>query len=269
MNIFNYINPIAIQIGPLAIHWYGISYVISIIIGWAIAKKITQNQKIWGNSKSPISNQNIDDSITWIIVGIIIGGRLGYVMFYDLQYYITQPTKIIAVWDGGMSFHGGVIGTLIAIVAFARKRKIPVMSMFDIVTLCSCVGLFAVRLANFVNAELWGKTTNLPWGIVFPNAGEIPRHPSQIYEAMLEGAMMFAILLWLVVKKNKLQNRGFIAGMWLIIYAITRIIIETVREPDAHIGYIFANFITMGMILSIPMIAIGVWAVVNAKNKIT
>lgn len=264
---FPEINPVALQIGPLAVHWYGLAYVVSILLGWWFAKKLVRTERIWPATGSPISPVDIDDFLTWAVVGIIAGGRLGYVLFYNLSYYVANPLAIPAVWDGGMSFHGGALGTIVAMVLFARSRGFNPFSLLDVIATVSCIGLGLGRIANFINSELWGRTTDVAWGVVFPNGGPDPRHPSQLYESLLEGFLLFAILNILIWRFLKLKNPGFIGGAWVFGYGMARILVEFYRQPDAHLGYLVGGWLTMGMVLSLPMLAIGVWGMMTSRNR--
>lgn len=266
MIIFPDISPVAFSIGSFGVHWYGLGYMAGILLGWAFARKLVVNKKIW-QAEPPIKTKHIDDLVTWVLCGIIFGGRLGYVLFYNFNFYLQNPLDIFALWDGGMSFHGGAIGSLIAVVTFARRNNIKVYSLLDIACASSCFGLFLVRIANFINSELWGITSNVAWAVLFPNGGGQPRHPSQLYEAFLEGIVLFIVLSILIFKYKKLQRPGFICGMWIFLYATFRIIVEFVREPDEHIGYLFGNFVTAGMVLCLPMLLAGLYLIKNARDK--
>lgn len=264
---FPAIDPVLIQIGPISVHWYGLAYVVGILLGWMFAKRVVNNAALWPASGSPIKSIDLDDFLTWAVVGIVAGGRLGYVLFYNPGYYLSHPLEIPAIWDGGMSFHGGAMGSIVAMVLFARSRGFSPFSMLDVIAAASCFGIFFVRIANFINSELWGRTSDVPWAMVFPNGGPLPRHPSQLYEAGLEGLVLFCILAILIYKFGKLTTPGFIGGAWLAGYSVSRIIVEFFRQPDAHIGYLAGGWLTMGMILSLPMLAIGFWAMATSKNR--
>ncbi|MEP1209373.1 MAG: prolipoprotein diacylglyceryl transferase [Rhizobiaceae bacterium] len=264
---FPAIDPVLIQIGPFAVHWYGVAYVVGIVLGWIFAKRVVSNPALWPASGSPIKPIHLDDFLTWAVIGIIAGGRLGYVLFYNLGYYLSNPLQIPAVWDGGMSFHGGTIGSIIAMVLFARSRGFSAYSLLDVIATASCFGIFFVRIANFVNSELWGRTSDVAWAMVFPNGGPLPRHPSQLYEAGLEGLVLLCVLALLIFRFGKLKNPGFVSGTWVVGYGLSRIVVEFFRQPDAHIGYLAGGWLTMGMILSLPMLAIGIWGMVSSKNR--
>ncbi|NKB53621.1 MAG: prolipoprotein diacylglyceryl transferase [Rhizobiaceae bacterium] len=264
---FPVIDPVLIQIGPFAVHWYGIAYVVGILLGWMFAKRVVSTPDLWPETGAPIKPVQLDDFLTWAVVGIIAGGRLGYVLFYNLSYYLSNPLEIIAVWDGGMSFHGGAIGSIIAMILFARSRGFSAYSLLDVIAAASCFGIFFVRIANFINSELWGRTSDVAWAMIFPNGGPLPRHPSQLYEAGLEGFALFCVLAILIFRFKKLKTPGYIGGTWVVGYGLSRIIVEFFRQPDAHIGYLAGGWLTMGMILSLPMLAIGIWGMISAKNR--
>ena len=264
---FPNIDPVIVQIGPLAIHWYGFAYVIGILLGWTFAKRVVANVKLWPATGSPIQPIQIDDFLTWAVVGIIAGGRLGYVLFYNLSYYLANPLAIPAVWDGGMSFHGGALGSILAMVLFARSRGFEPFSLLDVIAAASCFGIFFVRIANFINSELWGRPTDVPWAMVFPNGGPEPRHPSQLYEAGLEGLVLFIVLSILIFRFKKLKTPGFVGGSWVLGYAVSRIVIEFFRQPDQHIGYLAGGWLTMGMVLSVPTLAIGIWSMMSSARR--
>lgn len=257
------IDPVMVQLGPLAIHWYGLAYVVGISFGWWYARRLVSNERLWGGT-SPISVRDIDDFLMWAVIGIIAGGRLGYVLFYDLAAYLDNPLRIAMLWTGGMSFHGGLAGTIVAMILFARARGFAAFSLFDVIAASIGLGVFLGRIANFINQELWGKPTDLPWGVIFPAAGPEPRHPSQLYEAVLEGLMLFILLRVLTHGFGKLKQPGFVAGAFVAWYACCRILIEFVRLPDAQLGYLFGGWLTMGMVLSLPMLAAGIWAMARA-----
>lgn len=257
------IDPILISIGPFAIRWYALAYVGGILLAWWFARRVAANGSYW-RAKPPMTPADIDDVIVWCALGIVLGGRLGYVLFYQPQYFLEHPAEILVIWRGGMSFHGGFLGTVLALILFARSRRIPVLSMLDIAALVVPMGLFLGRIANFINGELWGRVTDVPWAVIFPMAGPDPRHPSQLYQAGLEGIVLFAILLY-AVKRGALQRPGMVGGLFVAGYGIARIVGELFREPDAHIGYL-AGGLTMGMLLSIPMIVAGGIAILFAMS---
>ena len=265
---FPNIDPVIFSIGPLAVHWYGLGYVVGIMFAWWYGKKLLRNHRLWANNQPPMKPEALDDFVIWAALGVVLGGRIGYVLFYNFSYYLSNPLAIPAVWDGGMSFHGGILGTTVAMILFARSRGIKVWSMFDVIAAGVPVGLGVVRVANFINSELWGRVSDVPWAFYFPKGGPEPRHPSQLYEAFLEGFVLFFVLLLLVWVGKKLKAPGFIAGTFVLGYGLSRIIVEFFREPDAQLGYLFGGWLTMGMILSLPMVLIGLWAMWRANRAV-
>jgi phosphatidylglycerol---prolipoprotein diacylglyceryl transferase len=251
---FPAINPVLIQLGPLAIRWYALAYIVGIIAGWFYARRIIASESLWGG-RAPMTVIDFDDFIVWITLGIILGGRTGYVLFYNLPHFIEHPLQIFQLWNGGMSFHGGVLGCCVAIVLFALQRHIPILSLGDVTCAVAPIGLFLGRLANFINGELWGRPTDVPWAMVFPNGGPVPRHPSQLYEATLEGVVLF-VVLGLMVRAGWLKRPGVIAGAFGVGYGIARITCEFFREPDVQLGFLWGG-LTMGMLLCIPLILAG------------
>ena len=258
------INPIAFSVGPINVYWYGLAYMAGMVLGLFYALKIVDAKK--ENCNLLITKKNIDEIFIWIVFGIIFGARFGYVIFYNFDFYLNNPLLILSLWEGGMSFHGGALGVIIAIISYSKYHKIPILETGDIVCAVVPIGLFFGRIANFINGELWGKETNLSWGVIFPNAGSNPRHPSQLYEACLEGLALF-IILFALVFLDGLKKRGLISGTFLFFYSFSRILVENFREPDLHIGYIFLN-ITMGMILSLPFLIAGLILIFQSlKNE--
>lgn len=262
------IDPVMLSLGPLQVHWYGVSYVIGILFGWWYAKKLVTNNQLWGEKGSPMTELDLDDFLVWAVGGIILGGRIGYILFYDYASYSQNPLNILKVWEGGMSFHGGLAGITIAMIWFAKRRGFSPFSLFDVIAACCGIGLFLGRVANFINQELYGKVSTLPWAVIFPIKDDQPRHPSQLYEGILEGLVLFIILAILVWKFNKLHTPGFVGGAFIAWYGICRIFVEFFRIPDVQLGYFFnTGWITMGMMLSLPIIAIGMWAMTTAKTR--
>ncbi|MER9403228.1 prolipoprotein diacylglyceryl transferase [Mesorhizobium caraganae] len=273
---FPNIDPILVQIGPLAVHWYGIGYIVGILFAWWYAKRLVTNTRLWPDGVLPMKPIDLDDFIVWAAVGVVLGGRTGYVLFYDLRRYIDHPLDIFAIWQGGMSFHGGLLGVILAMTLFSIKRGIRTWSLFDVVAAGVPVGLGLVRIANFVNAELWGRVTDVSWGVVFCNerlqqtvagcvAGLESRHPSQLYEALLEGLVLFLVLRFLTHSRLKLKTPRFVGGAFICGYGLSRIFVEFFREPDQQLGYLFGGWLTMGMVLSLPMVLAGIWAMATAK----
>ena len=258
------LDPILFSFGFLSIRWYSLSYVFGILIGWWLGKKIINHILKISNLKFKI--KDFDDLITYIIASIIIGGRLGYVIFYNPGYYISNPAEILKVWEGGMSFHGALIGIIIGTYLFSSNKNVPVFFMLDIIACVSPIGIFLGRLANFINGELVGKVTSVPWSVIFPTFDMLTRHPSQLYEAVLEGIVLFFILNKIIFKK--IYNMGTCSYLFLVFYGIFRIISEFFREPDVQLGYIF-NLFSMGTILSLFMIFAGflIYNILRKKNE--
>ena len=263
------IDPIAFSIGPLAIHWYGLAYVVGIMLGWFYARRLAGNDSLWPANASPITKTQLDDFVVWAALGIVLGGRIGYILFYDMPAVIESPIRAIQIWNGGMSFHGGITGTTLAMILFARKNNIPIWSLFDIVAGVVPIGLFFGRIANFINGELWGRLADVPWAVIFPSGGPFARHPSQLYEAGLEGIVLLSVLALLIYGFRALKSPGLISGVFVCGYALSRIFVEFFREPDAQLGYLLGTgWLTMGMVLSFPMILLGLWAIVRARRQV-
>ena len=250
------IDPVAIAIGPLKIHWYGLMYLIGIGGAWLLASRRVQRfAPEWHKDK-------LSDLVFWVALGVILGGRLGYVLFYDFAAYLADPAKILRVWEGGMSFHGGLIGVLLAVWLFGRRNDKSFFALMDFIAPLVPIGLGAGRIGNFINAELWGKATDLPWAMVFPtDPAQLPRHPSQLYQFALEGVALF-VILWLYTRKPRPVMS--VSGLFAVCYGVFRFIVEFVRVPDAQLGYLAFGWLTMGQLLCIPMVLIGagmmVWA---------
>lgn len=253
------IDPVLIEIGPFAIRWYALSYIAGILLAW--------RYMIWLAQQSPveITKEHVDDFVVWATLGIVLGGRLGYVIFYKPGYYLQNPLEALAVWEGGMSFHGGLLGVIFAVWLFCRRRGYSWIAVGDIVACTAPVGLFLGRIANFINGELYGRVTDLPLGMVFPGGGPFPRHPSQIYEALLEGLVLFFVLLWLVRRPSSFEKPGLLSGVFLAGYAIARATVEVFRQPDAFIGFLTIGT-TMGQWLSLPLFIVGVWLIVRSRR---
>ena len=252
----NNFDPVAFTILSFEIRWYSLAYIFGILIGWYLSKKFfIDNNKI---------KRAFDDYITYVIVGIILGGRLGYVFFYDFSYYFNNPLEIFQIWNGGMSFHGGLLGVILASILFSKSKNLDVFEFLDVIAIVTPVGLFLGRIANFINSELYGKATEVIWSVKFLKVDEIYRHPSQLYEAFLEGIVLFVILIF-VKKRLKNLNPGYISGIFLIFYSIFRFICEFYRVPDEQIGYLLLN-LTLGQIISIIFLAIGI-TIFSLKNE--
>lgn len=254
---FPNIDPVALQLGPIAIRWYALAYITGLLLGWRYAVYLTRVPP------KAVTSAQLDDYLVWATLGIVLGGRLGYVLFYQPIYFLENPLEIPQMWRGGMSFHGGLLGLILAAYLFARRHRIRILQLFDLISAVGPIGLFFGRIANFINGELWGRPTDVPWGIVFPGGGPVPRHPSQLYEAGLEGLLMVAVASVLILKYRALARPGMIFGVFLAGYGLSRILVETVREPDAHIGYLVAGT-TWGQWLSVPMVLLGAYLVRRA-----
>jgi len=255
---FPTIDPVAVEIGPVAIRWYAIAYVLGLLIGWRYVRYLARTRFEGFDARM------VDDLLVWCTLGVVLGGRIGYVLFYQPSYFFAHPAEILQIWQGGMSFHGGLLGTVLAIVLFARLRKIHVLSVADIVACAVPIGLFFGRMANFINGELYGRVSDVSWAMVFPNGGPEPRHPSQLYEATLEGVILLALLAVVVFSTRAARHPGLMTGLFLVGYAIARIVAELFRQPDVFLGFI-AGGVTMGQILSLPMLLIGLFLVYWAR----
>lgn len=251
------IDPVALSVGPVNIHWYGLMYVIGfaafLILGKYRAKR----------PHSPVSAEQVDDIMFFGALGVVLGGRIGYMLFYNFDQFLANPLTLLQVWNGGMSFHGGLIGVILITFLLAYRWKINVLKLADFIAPLIPIGLGAGRIGNFINGNLWGNPTNLPWGMIFPNADELPRHPSQLYQMALEGIILF-IILW--IYSSKKRPPGAVAGLFLIMYALFRMLVEFVRTPDTHIGYIAFGWLTQGQLLSLPMLVLGMWLMVRSKS---
>jgi phosphatidylglycerol:prolipoprotein diacylglycerol transferase len=276
--VFPDFDPVLIHLGPIAIRWYALAYVAGILIGWRYVVRLTRTPRLWSGSAPGATPLQIDDLVLWVTLGVILGGRIGYILFYDLGDMLAHPLEMLQVWHGGMSFHGGFLGVVLAIVIFARANKLNMLRLGDVVAPCAPIGLFFGRLANFINGELWGRQTSVPWGVVFCNAriaqangdscpaGLLARHPSQLYEAGLEGIVLFLVLLWATHKARWLNREGALTGLFLVGYGLARVALENVRQPDVQMPN-FPLGLTMGMILSIPMILAGAWLIWRGLKK--
>ena len=254
MLIHNF-DPVFIDFGIIQIRWYSIAYIFGIILGWIYVKKVVLNVTKKSGLLS-ISQQAFDDLIIFLVLGIIIGGRLGYVIIYNFQYYTENLFEIFMIWNGGMSFHGGLVGVVVASFIFGKKNKIKLLELTDILACATPIGLFFGRIANFINGELYGKVSTLPWSVIFPTGGNISRHPSQLYEALLEGIILFVIINIIALKNKAILKIGLVSSMFLIYYSILRLIAEIFREPDQQLGY-FIGFMSMGTILSLSTLIVG------------
>jgi len=278
-------DPVLIQLGPLPIRWYALAYIAGIVLGWWYASRLAKTERLWTPGKSPVSGQQLDDLVLWITLGVILGGRFGYALFYKPEMFAQLFTgdswgerlELLQLWTGGMSFHGGFLGVVIAIALYARRQQVNPLSLGDLIAPVAPLGLFFGRIANFINGELWGRETTVPWAIRFCNeriqqmygfcpAGNEPRHPSQLYEAGLEGLLLFVILSLAIWKWRMLKRPGFVTGLFLLGYGVCRAALENVRQPDAGLENLPLG-LTMGMILSIPMMLVGAWLIWRALKK--
>ena len=258
--LFPQFDPVIVQIGPFGIRWYALAYIAGLVLGWRLARFLVRL------APAVATQVQVDDFLTWATLGVVLGGRLGYVLFYQPQVYLAHPAMILAVWEGGMSFHGGALGMAIAIVWFCRRNAIPLLGFADRVAVCVPIGLGLGRVANFINGELWGRPAPdwLPWAMIFPAVGPEPRHPSQLYQALLEGLVLFLALLALSRNAALRARFGWLTGAFLVGYGIARIIGEMFRQPDIFLGYLLAGA-TMGQLLSVPMVIAGAWLMLRAR----
>jgi phosphatidylglycerol:prolipoprotein diacylglycerol transferase len=252
------IDPVLLQIGPLAIRWYALAYIAGIVVGWQWMKRLV----VLGPTVA--TQQQVDDFVTWAVLGVILGGRLGYVLFYGFERYLTAPWEALYVWQGGMSFHGGAAGVILAIFLFCRQQKISFLGFGDRSCAVVPVGLFFGRLANFINGELWGRVSDVPWAMVFPTGGPLPRHPSQLYQAAMEGLFLLVVVQVLVHIPAIRARLGFVAGAFLAGYGIARMVGELFRQPDAQLGFLVGGA-TMGQLLSVPMVLVGLFLMIRAR----
>jgi phosphatidylglycerol:prolipoprotein diacylglycerol transferase len=252
------IDPIAVSLGPLKVHWYGIMYLIGFAAAWWLGKRRA------ARPGSPLTPEQVADMIFYGALGVVVGGRAGYVLFYNFEQFLQDPLWLFAVWEGGMSFHGGLIGVIVTMLLYARKLGVRFFALADFVAPLVPIGLGAGRLGNFIGGELWGRVTDLPWGMVFPHAGDLPRHPSQLYQLALEGFALF-VILWLYSAKPRPTMA--VSGLFLICYGIFRFMVEFVRQPDAHLNFVALDWVTMGQLLSLPMVAAGVLLFLLAHRR--
>ncbi|MBI1251699.1 MAG: prolipoprotein diacylglyceryl transferase [Alphaproteobacteria bacterium] len=275
---FPNLDPVALRIGPFGgvgpfeLRWYALAYIAGLLLGWRYIVQLINTPRLWGAAKPPMTAAQTDDLLFWATIGVILGGRLGYVLFYMLPSAAERariaddPLTILRIWEGGMAFHGGLIGVILAILWFAYSRKASLLSVGDSVAAAAPIGLFFGRIANFVNGELWGRPADVPWAMVFPHGGPEARHPSQVYEAVLEGLLLFIVLRVATHRFNALQRPGLTTGLFLVGYGLARASLEQVREPDAHMPEALQGYVTMGLLLSLPMIAFGAWLIWRARN---
>jgi phosphatidylglycerol:prolipoprotein diacylglycerol transferase len=263
---FPNVDPIAFSLGPIAVRWYAISYIAGLLFAVWYARRLVGTPALWAGKKPTASPAQIDDIFVWITLGVVLGGRIGYVLFYNLGHFLADPLAIVRVWEGGMSFHGGFLGVGVALLLYARRIGTTLDRLLDLGAATAPVGLGLGRLANFINGELYGRPSDVPWAIIFPHdEAQLPRHPSQLYEAFLEGVVLFCVIRIATHRFKALAHPGRASGIFALGYGLSRIAVELFREPDAQLGYFF-GFLTMGMILSLPLVAIGLWLLVRARH---
>lgn len=256
--MFPQIDPVLVSIGPLAIRWYALAYIVGLLGGWALARALTRRDGLWGAVRHPTPD-SLDDLLMYAALGVVFGGRLGEVLFWNFDYYLARPAEIVKVWNGGMSFHGGLIGAAFGVWLFARKYAVPALPVADLACAVAPIGIFLGRIANFIKPELWGRPTDVPWAMVFPGADDQPRHPSQLYEAALEGLALF-VVVQLAVRAGAFRRPGLTSGLFALGYGLARIVSEFFREPD---GYIFG--VSKGAAFSLPLVVIGLILIARAK----
>ena len=255
------INPVAVELGPIAVRWYGLAYIAGITIGWLYCRRLAKQPP------TIVEPETLDDFIIWATIGVILGGRLGYVLFYQPSHYFAHPLQIFYVWEGGMSFHGGALGVAAALTLFSWRRHVPLLRLSDIIACGAPIGLFFGRIANFINGELWGRATDVPWAMIFPSDPDhLPRHPSQLYEAGLEGVVLFLLLFVLLRVTRIREHAGALTGAFLMGYAVARSVGELFRQPDAFLGFILPG-VTMGQLLSLPLLVVGLLLLLRAYRK--
>lgn len=255
------IDPVAVHIwGPIALRWYALAYIAGLVLGWLFVRRMTRRPH-WR-----LTPEGIDDLLFYCTLGVVLGGRIGYILFYNLQHYLSHPLDMLLVWHGGMSFHGGLIGVLLGAYIFARRQGLTLFEVTDALGVATPMGLFFGRIANFINGELWGRPSDVPWAMIFPTGGGVPRHPSQLYEALCEGLILFIVMLIASRRTYRLEERGRLSGIFLIGYGCARIFCEFFREPDAQLGFLWGGA-TMGQLLSIPMVLGGIALLLFAHRR--
>ena len=260
------IDPVAFSIGPFAVRWYALAYIAGLVFAIWYAKRLVSTPALWDGRKPTATPSQVDDLFIWVTLGVILGGRLGYVLFYNPAHFIANPLDIFRMWEGGMSFHGGFLGVVVALLVYGRRHGMTLDRLLDLGAATTPVGLGLGRLANFINGELYGRAGDVPWAMIFPNdPQQLPRHPSQLYEAMLEGFVLFLVIRIATHRYKALSHPGRASGLFALGYGLSRIIVEFFREPDVQLGYFF-GFITMGMILSLPLVAIGIWLLLRSRR---
>ncbi len=251
-----------------SLRWYALAYIAGLLLGWRLMVRLMRRPGLWPGDKAPMTPEQPEELLTWMILGVVLGGRLGYVMFYNPGYFLDHPAEILQVWQGGMSFHGGFIGVIVSLILYARARGMPLLQAGDAVALAAPAGLLFGRLANFINGELWGRVADVPWAMVFPGAGPEPRHPSQLYEAGLEGLALGAVMWWLALGRGWLKRPGAVTGIFFIGYGLARSVVEFFRQWDEQLSDLVATYgLTMGQMLSLPMVLIGLGFLWNARRS--
>ncbi len=263
---FPQFDPIALEIGPIAIRWYGLAYAAGLLLGWYYIRHLLRQAELWPRGQAPMQPDDVDELLVFVTLGVVLGGRLGHVVFYEPSYYFSNLLEILAVWKGGMSFHGGLVGTGLAMLLYARRREISVWPVMDLVAAAVPIGLFFGRMANFVNGEIVGSVTDMPWGMVFPHWGAEPRHPAMLYEAALEGIALFAALRYATHRMGALKLPGLVTGYFLAGYAAARIFCELFKIVDYRLVMPGVP-ITKGMVYSVPMLLLGLWFIWRARTK--
>ena len=263
---FPSMDPVAFWLGPLPIRWYGLAYAAGLLAGWQYVKRLVATSRFWPGATAPFSAEKVDDLLLYMVAGVVVGGRLGDVLLWDTSRFAEHPIEILQVWRGGMSFHGGFIGCVLAIALFCRLHRAPLLTVFDLASAATPIGLFLGRIANFINGELWGKPSTVPWAMIFPapDAGGVPRHPSQLYEAGLEGIVLFLLCWWLVYRRGALKKPGLVAGVFTAGYGLARIVSEHFREPDVS-SVVSSTLVSTGTLYSLPMVAVGIAMIVAAE----
>jgi phosphatidylglycerol:prolipoprotein diacylglycerol transferase len=262
---FPAIDPVLFEVGPFVVRWYALAYIGGLLLGWLLMRHLVQREDLWSPGQPRPSLTDLDDLLVYVTLGVILGGRIGHILVYGLPYYAEHPGEILQVWKGGMAFHGGLAGVILAVALFSWRRGIPMLTVLDLSAVVVPIGLGLGRIANFINQELWGRPTDVPWAIIFPRAGPEPRHPSQLYEAATEGALLF-LVLWLVLLRFGFRRPGLLSGVFAIGYGVARAFCEMFREPDPGSEALAGGF-TMGMALSVPMVVIGVLLILFARRR--
>jgi phosphatidylglycerol:prolipoprotein diacylglycerol transferase len=262
------IDPVAVHLGPLSVKWYGLAYVAGLLLGWLYLRHLLSNNRLWRDGKAPLAPTYADDIFIWVTLGVVAGGRLGHVLLYEPAHYLSNPLSILAIWQGGMAFHGGLLGVIVALILFGRWHKVSALTLLDLAAAAVPIGLFFGRTANFINSEVVGLVTDVPWAMVFPGWGPLPRHPVQLYEAVLEGPVLFLILRWLTHSRGALARPGLVGGTFMAGYGLLRAFCEIFKLDEYH-GLLGDLPITMGMVYCIPMVIVGIVLIVRSRQPTT